>query len=363
MSFPHLLKRPLQHIFWSAAMIIGSAAVMIPLQLIGESREGESALHYHAGSPESIVSPTPLLNFTEALTMEAWIKPDGWGEGPNYLATIFYKPSIWLFIIENHATANDHSLILQLRHESGVSRTYSEVGSIQLNEWTHVAATYSASSGEVNIIINGAAQETGQISTASGPLRNNSGEAFQMGIVETGLMGFMGVIDEARLWNVARTESQINQHMTSMLTGSELGLQLYWPMNEGGGAEIHDMSGHGHDVSISGVEWTYGTPFSPTSIEESSYSTNVPQRTTLIGNYPNPFNPETTIHFTLRQAADVSLTVFDLSGKRVTQLADREYAAGAHQVFFSGEALSSGTFLYVMDTGGQRMVKRMVYLK
>jgi len=355
-----LRKRPF--FLWPTIMV-GVLVLLAPPQGVGEIQEGESALHYHAGAPESIVPPTPLLNFTEALTLEAWIHPDGWGEGPNYLATIFYKPSIWLFIIEDHATANDRSLILQLRHESGVSRTYSELGSIQLNEWTHVAATYSASSGEVNIIINGEAQETGQISTASGPLRNNSGEAFQMGTVETGLMGFMGVIDEARLWNVARTESQIHQDMSSMLSGSELGLQLYWPMNEGGGSEIHDMSGHGHDVGISGVEWTYGTPFSPTSVQERPFPTGAPQKTTLTGNYPNPFNPATTITFRLHQATDISLAIFDLKGKMVSQLVDGGYPAGDHQVLFTGESLNSGTYLYVLDTGGQRMVKRMVYLK
>ena len=332
-------------------------------QLHAEVREGESAIYHHVGIAELALAPTSTLNLTDSMTLETWIKPDGWGEGPNYLATIFHKTSIWLFIVQNHNTANDRSLILQLRHNARVSHTYSELGSIVLDMWTHIAVSYNGTNSEVTMLINGITQNVSHISTPEGPIRDNGAEALRLGSVQGGIMGFMGVIDEVRIWNEVRTESEIIQNMSSVLTGHPAGLQLYWPMNEGGGDSLHDMSGNGNDMRISGVDWTYGTPFHPTSVEDPIPPAVFPETSSLTNNYPNPFNPGTAISYTLVEAVDINLTVYDIKGVEVMRLASGYHETGHYTVYFTPENLSSGTYLYVLDAGSFRDVKRMVYLK
>ncbi len=69
----------------------------------------------------------------------------------------------------------------------------------------------------------------------------------------------------------------------------------------------------------------------------------------LYANYPNPFNPQTTIRFSLAQRSRVILTVFNTLGEKVATLADRPYAAGEHQIRFDATGLSSGLYFYHMS--------------
>ena len=96
---------------------------------------------------------------------------------------------------------------------------------------------------------------------------------------------------------------------------------------------------------------------------EPEMAPEIPEVSSLANNYPNPFNPSTTISFALDQASDVSLTVYDIRGVEITRLASGHHEAGHYTVHFAAENLSSGTYLYVLDTGSFREVKRMVYLK
>ncbi|MCB9069084.1 MAG: T9SS type A sorting domain-containing protein [Calditrichae bacterium] len=57
---------------------------------------------------------------------------------------------------------------------------------------------------------------------------------------------------------------------------------------------------------------------------------------TLFPNYPNPFNPITTIAFTLPQPATVQLDIFDLNGRLVTTIADGSFGVGRHQATWDG---------------------------
>ncbi len=80
-------------------------------------------------------------------------------------------------------------------------------------------------------------------------------------------------------------------------------------------------------------------------------------------NYPNPFNPSTSIEFSLGAAGHVALIIYDITGAQVTQLVDGNYSAGLHTVQFNPSSLGAGTYLYVLESNGVRTVKRMAYLK
>ena len=89
----------------------------------------------------------------------------------------------------------------------------------------------------------------------------------------------------------------------------------------------------------------------------------VPTAFALHANYPNPFNPETTIRFDVAEAAQVRLAIFDALGRMVATLVDEELAPGSHQALFDGENLPSGTYFYRLEAGAFSQTKPMVLLK
>jgi hypothetical protein len=89
----------------------------------------------------------------------------------------------------------------------------------------------------------------------------------------------------------------------------------------------------------------------------------LPTEVTLNGNYPNPFNPQTTISFALPETADVSLVVFDMMGREVKVLVNGTLNAGTHEARFDASDLPSGAYLYRLVTPGQEFTKMMMLLK
>ncbi len=80
-------------------------------------------------------------------------------------------------------------------------------------------------------------------------------------------------------------------------------------------------------------------------------------------NYPNPFNPRTTISFTLAGEADVTLDVFDATGRLVASLLNESKGPGRHQVNFDAARLSSGVYFYRLRAGEFVQQKKMLLLK
>jgi hypothetical protein len=88
----------------------------------------------------------------------------------------------------------------------------------------------------------------------------------------------------------------------------------------------------------------------------------------LESNYPNPFNPQTTIRYSLGTASRVSLRIFDLQGRLVRTLVDETQERGEHQVIWHGrndrdQPVASGTYLYRIRAGDFVENRRMTLLK
>lgn len=79
--------------------------------------------------------------------------------------------------------------------------------------------------------------------------------------------------------------------------------------------------------------------------------------------YPNPFNPSTTLAFTLERTAPAKLTVHDLSGRTVATLVDGLTGAGEHRVSFDASRLSSGLYLAALSSEGVTATRRLVLVK
>lgn len=89
----------------------------------------------------------------------------------------------------------------------------------------------------------------------------------------------------------------------------------------------------------------------------------IAEQVSLKQNYPNPFNPTTSIEFTLESNGHASLTVYNVLGQEVTTLVDENLTSGTHEVAFDGSNLSSGIYLYVLETSGERLTKEMTLMK
>ncbi len=83
----------------------------------------------------------------------------------------------------------------------------------------------------------------------------------------------------------------------------------------------------------------------------------------LVGNFPNPFGDVTTVAYEVHERQEVSVTVWDLSGQRVAQLADGTHAPGYYEKRFQADDLPSGTYFVRLQTPGQMKTRKMVLLK
>ena len=92
-------------------------------------------------------------------------------------------------------------------------------------------------------------------------------------------------------------------------------------------------------------------------------SEELPAEVTLSANYPNPFNPETTIRYALPQAGNVHLAVYDLLGHEVAVLVDQSKPAGNHTVRFGAGNLPSGLYVYRLHAGDDAIVRTMMLVK
>jgi len=103
--------------------------------------------------------------------------------------------------------------------------------------------------------------------------------------------------------------------------------------------------------------------YDPTSTSVEERSNYVPDLFLLAPNYPNPFNPSTTIRFDLPNRSYVTLKVFDLLGREVATLIDATLEAGVKSVEFAPHNLSSGVYFYQVRAGSFAATRKMILMR
>ncbi len=93
--------------------------------------------------------------------------------------------------------------------------------------------------------------------------------------------------------------------------------------------------------------------------DENGFPTNF----TLKQNYPNPFNPSTTIEFSIPKESFVTLKVYDLLGREVASLVNKELQAGSYKTQFNASNLASGVYLYRLNANGFVQTKKLMLMK
>ncbi len=87
-----------------------------------------------------------------------------------------------------------------------------------------------------------------------------------------------------------------------------------------------------------------------------------PDDVILTQNFPNPFNPVTAISYQLPESSEVSLKIYDVTGSEVMQLVDDKQPAGSHSVILRATNLTSGTYLYRLETEDTERTRKMTFM-
>jgi hypothetical protein len=95
----------------------------------------------------------------------------------------------------------------------------------------------------------------------------------------------------------------------------------------------------------------------------SQISSQVPSSFKLEQNYPNPFNPSTVIKFSITKPEFVSLSIYDITGRKVEQLVNAKLEVGTYEYRFDASLLSSGIYFYRLEAGNFVETKKMMFIK
>ena len=223
------------------------------------AQEAGNNIRFYSSSGGSTVSATSstLLKTLSALTLEAWIKPSTGGEWALIMGkqnnSSDANPWYSYRLCKNSNNSSDDSWPDQVVFSIAPSNGGNEVGvsstkTVGNNVWTHVAGVYDGSS--MKIYING--QLDGTYAYSGGI--HESDLPFYIGHAPwTNYNNFDGYMDELRVWNVARTETQIKDNMHKTLEGNETGLIAYWQFNDDpSSSTTDDASMNAHTGTLSG---------------------------------------------------------------------------------------------------------------
>lgn len=331
---------------------------------------GHTALEFDGDDSNVLCSAATSPHLTETFTIEAWINPHDYGPDVNFgLARIFDKSTISIFLSKTFPVYMDSSLVVQIFHEDGSnSISTTSINSISLNEWQHIAVCYNGID-EVKMYINGIESMTHQPNVPNGAILDNSNEPIIIGNLQELSKGFNGIIDEVRVWNSFRSEEDIQTNMNKYLHGSEQDFVSYWKMNEGNGETIFDETSNNNDGTITDALWVEGMELEPTLSEENELPSS---QNISLKNYPNPFNPSTTIYFNLtaQVGEDAEISIYNIKGQKVKNLKiDLEcIREKISEVVWDGKdennnSVSSGIYFCRLKSGNFEKTRKMLLMK
>lgn len=110
-------------------------------------------------------------------------------------------------------------------------------------------------------------------------------------------------------------------------------------------------------------------PFSATTLVEEVEGADIPDGFALYDNYPNPFNPSTTIEFDISSPGLVEIAVFNIVGQKIRTLTDKQFSqAGRYKVEWNGRdglgrLVGSGVYFYRLKAGDVIKTKKMIMVK
>lgn len=206
-----------------------------------------SALTLDGTSSHVVIQDDPALDVTDTFTIEMWVKADGAG-------TLVSKDGSG-----GHDTTGAYNLELTdsggglfgLTYETNNRENSLSVADVvTAGEWHHVAVSFDH--GAVSLYVDGT--EVGSRADTPAPYVLNTDLLIGRRGYENDERYFKGQIDDVRLWDTARHETEIQTYMNQQLMGMEAGLAGNWTFDEADGVTVVDRSANGNDGTIQGTE-------------------------------------------------------------------------------------------------------------
>ena len=137
-----------------------------------------------------------------------------------------------------------------------------------------------------------------------------------------------------------------------------------WTISYNGFANLHTAGFTGTSYSVL-VDMSTGQVLNTNGVATGIDNKTIqkPSKLKLNQNYPNPFNPSTNISFSIPQTSKVTLTVYDILGRKVATLVDNRLSSGFHTVRFDANHLGSGIYFYRLNVGNQSITKKLTLIK
>ncbi len=117
------------------------------------------------------------------------------------------------------------------------------------------------------------------------------------------------------------------------------------------------------DHSYAGSEFAPVDSFVVSGTGVQLISSTVPTKFTLDQNYPNPWNPSTTIRYGLPKRTMVNLSVFNILGQKILQVVNNYQDAGSHEIILMNDGLASGVYIYRLQAGDFIATRKLLLLK
>lgn len=187
---------------------------------------------------------------------------------------------------------------------------------------------------------------------------NNSADRWQAAWTGSGYIPFVGDFNDDGKTDIGLRNPALGDHWVRLSNGLSFTQPNpdNWQAGWGASSSFQLLTGR------FGSGGSGGSQALPSPKRETASGPSMPLEL-FVRSYPNPFNPRTTIHYTLPAASRVTLRIFDLQGRKVATLVDAEQRAGQHEVVWEAQNVASGVYLYRLETPTRSETRKMVLLR
>ena len=204
--------------------------------VISLSPSSGACLQFEAASTFEV--DCPQADLSESFTLEVWVKT-----ASSNFSLLTKKDDTQTDL--KHLKINSEGKLL---YTDGTSSLVQESGGVvNDNAWHHVAVTYDASEGIGCLYLDGVC-----VGDSSIVFTDTPGGSLEVG-------SFTGWLDDLRLWDIARSQTEIDNAKSVILQWNSPGLTGYWAMNEGSGTEVYDATNNAH-IAITNAAWSTAEP-------------------------------------------------------------------------------------------------------
>ncbi len=180
-----------------------------------------------------------------AITLECWIKPESFQTNSPYISQIMGTESgtnsAFLRLGDGDIPAGNKIEFVLYIGSGQVQLT--STSTLETGRWYHIAGVYDGSN--MKIYINGV-QDASNAQTGS----FTSNSTFYLATNDGSGRYFDGTVDEVRVWKTARSSTDINTYMTTLLNGNETNLEAYYRCDNGSGTALSDITSNGHNANL-----------------------------------------------------------------------------------------------------------------